>query len=634
METATPTLRHKAARHPRPETTAAGREAAGRWRRPGVAQATLVLVILGLLWRTVRYALCFPLWGDEAFVAVTLLERDFAGLSRPPEFYQVVPPAFLWGEWLVSRWLGAGECALRLIPYLAGVASLLLFRRFCRDVVIRRTALLAVALLAASYYPVRHSTEVKPYAVDMLVSLMLTVTGWAVYRRPESLGRWLALIATATAGVWCSYPAVFPAGAVAMLLGLRVIRVRSIREASLLALYCGSVAASWAVVFFYFAGPQARAAAFLTDLQTWRDAFPPIWQPWRLPWWLIRIHIGMMLAYPHGGHDFGSTATTLVVLAGCARIARRPARRPLLLLLLGPLTLAFVAAAMRRYPYGTSTRIMLYMAPAFCLLAGEGLMGLLLLKRRARIKPVMLAGLLAPFPIIGTACDVARPYMGFDNAIQRRVARFVSAYPVPGDHCVVFNGVTPPPPIPDLMITRWIQRVAVMRYYLQVYADVPIRWQPDPATLRLAPGGRLWLIVQRHGDNRFFSDEQLAAYQAALEARLGRPREIAPFFLPNEERWSIFVYRAASGDGQARRARGAEELGREVAFHAIGEDCDDLGVGAEPLRGDHGGPVIEARAGSDREPLADQATGSREGLVVGHVELDERGGVERPVDRR
>src|SRR5438445_1040312 len=83
---------------------------------PTVAQATLVTVVLGLVWRTVRYSLAFPLWGDEAFVAVNLLARDLAGLARPLEFFQVVPPGFLWAEWLVVDILGSGERPAPLIP--------------------------------------------------------------------------------------------------------------------------------------------------------------------------------------------------------------------------------------------------------------------------------------------------------------------------------------------------------------------------------------------------------------------------------------------------------------------------------------------------------------------------------------
>jgi hypothetical protein len=502
-------------------------------------------VILGLAWRTVRYALAFPLWGDEAFVAVTVLERDFAGLSRPPEFYQIVPPGFLWTEWLIVRWLGPGEWALRLVPYLAGVASLLLFWRFCRGVATRRTTLLAVAVLAASSYPVRHAAEVKPYAVDLLVSLILTSLGWATYRRPGSVRRWMALIAMAIVGVWCSYPAVFPAGGVAMLLGARAVRQGPRRAAVLWLAYGALLAASWTVMYVHFAGPQARTAAFLTELKTWRDAFPPVSQPWRLPGWLIEVHTGMMLAYPQGGHHFGSTLTTLLVIAGCVRMARRRARRPLLLLLLGPLALALVAAALRRYPYGTSTRIMLYMAPAFCLLAAEGIMAVLRLRHRARRGPIAIAGLLALVPLAGMARDAAWPYMGYDNVVHRRLAHQMTSLLEPGDRCAVFNGVTPPPAIPDLMITRWLQRVAVVRYYLLRYADVPIHWEPDPHTVRPAPGRRLWLIIQRHGDDRFFSEDRLAAYQAALEMRLGQPQFLDRLELANGESWTILVYSRA-----------------------------------------------------------------------------------------
>ena len=97
-----------------------------------------------------------------------------------------MPPGFLWAEWLVVRVLGSGERSLRLIPYLAGVVSLLLFWRFCRRVTTRRTVLVAVAIFAASFYPVRHATEVKPYAIDLLISLALTYLGWLTWRDVRS----------------------------------------------------------------------------------------------------------------------------------------------------------------------------------------------------------------------------------------------------------------------------------------------------------------------------------------------------------------------------------------------------------------------------------------------------------------
>ena len=61
-----------------------------------------------------RHALAFPLWGDEAFVAISLLTRDLDGLSRPLEYFQIWPPGFLWDEWLAVRAFGTSEWALRL----------------------------------------------------------------------------------------------------------------------------------------------------------------------------------------------------------------------------------------------------------------------------------------------------------------------------------------------------------------------------------------------------------------------------------------------------------------------------------------------------------------------------------------
>ena len=34
----------------------------------------VVLILLGIVWRTVRYLLQFPIWGDEAFVCVNFLD--------------------------------------------------------------------------------------------------------------------------------------------------------------------------------------------------------------------------------------------------------------------------------------------------------------------------------------------------------------------------------------------------------------------------------------------------------------------------------------------------------------------------------------------------------------------------------
>jgi hypothetical protein len=524
---------------------AALRSSTRRLGCPSLAQATLIVVVAGLFWRTVRYALAFPLWGDEAFVAVNFLTRDLVGLTRPLEYFQIAPPGFLLVEWLAVHAFGTGERALRLVPYLAGVASLVLFWRFCREVGSRRTGLLAVAMLAASFFPVRHSTEVKPYAIDLLVALMLIAAGWAVGRDLRSYRAWLALFGVTIVGVWCSYAAVFPAAGVALFLGARIVHERSIRLVALWLSYGLMMTLSWWIMFVTFADHQARAAHFLPLLETWRDAFPPLAEPWRLPWWLLDMHTGYMLAYPYGGNDFGSTLTTLLVVAGCIRMARRRARRPLLFLLLAPLPVALVAAALHRYPYGTSTRVMLYMAPAFCLLIGEGIMALLQLRRWTSRGPLIMAGLMALIPLVCTAFNVVSPYKAYDDVLHRSLASWVASRTAPGDQWVVFNGASPPPQVKDLMVMPWLQRVGGAHFYLLKYAPVPLRWEPAPETVQPNTGGKIWLIIQNHGDADYFPEDRLLAYQRAFDERLGRPLATTRFSLPHDESWSICEYSPA-----------------------------------------------------------------------------------------
>jgi hypothetical protein len=61
-------------------------------------RATWAFVALGLLVRMVRYLVVYPIWHDEAFLAVNFLDRGYRDLLRPLEYAQVSPILFLWIE--------------------------------------------------------------------------------------------------------------------------------------------------------------------------------------------------------------------------------------------------------------------------------------------------------------------------------------------------------------------------------------------------------------------------------------------------------------------------------------------------------------------------------------------------------
>ncbi len=504
-----------------------------------MAVATLAVVGAGVLFRAVRFAANWPLWGDEAFLAVSLITRDFAGLARPLEYFQIAPVGFLWVERAVIGLLGAGEWALRLVPFVAGLASLGLFWRFAGENLDRRAALMAVALFAASFYPIRHSTEVKPYATDLLLSLALTCLAHLAWRRPDSSRAWLALTAVSALGVWASYPLIFVAGGVGLTLAVRIRGGPSRRAVLLWAGFVGASLASWAVMYVATARPQSLSAPFYRDMPTWEDSFPPVLRPWELPWWLVKVHTGNMMAYPYGGNQFGSVATALLVLVGARVLWRRD--RALLGLLVSPIGPALIASAMHRYPYGTSARISLYLAPAICLLAGQGLATLivqLLPRRQARRALLGVPALLAAVAVAGAVVAAAMPYKGRVDATYRDLVRDLAAQARPGDRWIGFNGLDELPPIKGVMLMPWLAHAAQFHFYVLRDAPVPLAWSPDPFAATPAPSGRTWFLLNQVGFDRF-PRQLLGDHLRTLTDRLGPPDARSD---PIVDRESVIVY--------------------------------------------------------------------------------------------
>ena len=539
-----------------PALTVAARPVLGGRRRGvralTIARVTLVMVLIGLAWRTLRYALGFPIWGDEAFVAVNFMVRDYRGMIEPLVYGQIAPLAFMWVELAARQALGVSEWALRVLPFASGLVALVLYWRFARRTVPRSAALLAIGIFAASIYIVRHSAEVKPYATDLLVSLGLTMLAWSVWQRPGAVVRWVALVVLAGAAPWCSYPSLFVGGSVGVLLTWLAIRAVGGRSGAKSAtgerrnstsaaggrrytavpagvvvgwliyglVFCGSAAA----MYFLYAKPHADAAARVKEIPMWTLAFPPFDGVWKFLVWLVGIHTSEMFAYPHGAKPPGSIATFILAIIGAVRLWRT--QRPLLLLLLGPLPLTFIAAAMHAYPYGGSARTSLYMAPAICLLAGLGLFATLqrfLRGQKLRDALLIASAALAVFAVGGMVSDVWRPYYSLASLNSREAVREVARRTGASDRWVIFNADREVPYAPYLGAWRGVGGQFV--FDAVRFAPVPVVWAPPPESLTPVAGGRVWLLAYWAGGGKVtFPEEQFAAYLATATERLGEPQ--------------------------------------------------------------------------------------------------------------
>jgi hypothetical protein len=188
----------------------------GRFAQLTAAHWAGLFVALGVIVRLGRYLLAFPLSADEYQLAANLLDRGFRELLQPLQYNQVAPLGFLWVESAVVRLFGFSELSLRLFPFLCSIASLFLFRRVAGRLLHGLPMVLAVAIFAVAYYPIRYSAEVKPYACDAFCSLLLLSLSVEWWKAPGQT-RWLWWLAgLAPLALAVSFPAAFVCGGVSL----------------------------------------------------------------------------------------------------------------------------------------------------------------------------------------------------------------------------------------------------------------------------------------------------------------------------------------------------------------------------------------------------------------------------------
>lgn len=474
-----------------------------------------VLLGVHLLWRCVRWVQGFPIWGDEAFVAVNFWDRGYAELVRPLEYGQIGPLLWLWLEKAMFDLFGPWERALRLPAFFGGIGAALLFFRLAFQLLPTRAAVLGFAVFAASYYPVRHGAELKPYSTDLLVALAMYSLCWD-WLRDAACARWKkrTLVALTVLGPWISLPSMFVAGSCLTLLFLHDRRRAPMRYAA----WAVALGASALWMVAAFAGPHAESAAWLKEMAMWTPTFPPLAEPWKLPLWWLERHCGYMAAYPTGGRDWGSTLSFLLMVGGAVvwwrsgkRVAAsgaaeqdRAGLRMALALLTLPLAFNFLAAALERYPYGGSVRVSLYFAPAACLLMGSGLDALAARLGRRRDQPLLatplrdrvrlaLCAVLLLFAASGVVRDIVQPHK---LHADRRAAEFAAQLGEevrPGDRVLGYVWMREPG-VPGF----FEQGGSLARLRFQLRRELPavdVEWDaPSPAADERRGEGAVWIF--------------------------------------------------------------------------------------------------------------------------------------------
>ncbi|CAN5443870.1 hypothetical protein BH24GEM3_BH24GEM3_08660 [soil metagenome] len=358
----------------------------------------LILAALGfgVVLRLLQYAVNRSLWLDEALVLPSIIGRPLAELLNPGT-WGALPPGFLFLSRLSTIVLGSSEYALRLVPLLAGLASMFLFLAVARRYVSAHALPLAMVLFALSPFLIYYASDVKQYSSDAAVTLLLLLVAFELRARGITAKRAVAwcLIGLAAAGM--SMTALFVLIGVTGAMLVESIWRRDRRSAVALAAVVGAWALAFGVPYLLFvqgAGRNEYLQAF------WISGFMPFppqslsdlsWFPSTFAR-LFRDPLGVFDDAAIARGYYQSAAGMLVFTAGVVWMVLR--RRALLLMLLAPVAVTLVASGMRLYPFGgtgvTEGRVLLFLVPVFLLVMAEGAMQL---HRRlgGRLKVVSIA---------------------------------------------------------------------------------------------------------------------------------------------------------------------------------------------------------------------------------------------------
>jgi hypothetical protein len=400
----------------------------------------LGMLLLGAASRLCVYLLSFPIWRDEASLALNFVSRDFRGLLHELDNFQVAPLLFLWIEKAIYQYLGGSAALLRLPSVLAGVSALVLFWHLARRCLTPLPAALAVGILAVAQSPLHLAAMVKPYSFDLFAATLLLTLAVGYLRSPQCSGILAALALAIPFIVAASYPAIFVAGAV----GLVLLPV-AWRQGS-------PAGRGWFVAFnvlclltfaahLSFVGHEGHDPTLPTVQEFmsgfWQGGFLPR-QPLPALRWIVRCHTGHMLSYPlefNGGGLLG-----LLLAAAGVRALYRQRQLGLLALCLLPFAFNFAAAVLRRYPYAGDQRLEQHLVPGLCLLLGSGIADLIRRLPAGGSKRKYWASgvgcLLVVIALAETVNDTLHPYYDVEAAWAEDIGRHLRREVRPPDRIV------------------------------------------------------------------------------------------------------------------------------------------------------------------------------------------------------
>jgi len=409
--------------------------------RTFLRRLSLAAVALGCLLRIGQYLLDRSLWMDEAYLSLNILHRSFRGLCRALDYHQGAPIGFLLLEKSVVRLWGGSEYVLRLLPLLAGIASVILFYKLASKSLPARAVPVAAGLFAISPALIYYSSEVKQYSSDAAIAILLYCLTIEGSKSEWKAGRTALVAVVGAIVIWMSHSSVFVLVGIGLTISIALVLrkdwPRLMRVSFVGLCWMASLAVCYIVAL-------RKLASDGELLSYWNANFMPL--PPRSVAdfkWLVDSFFGFFST--SAGLKFGGLAALVFVLGSISMFRKSPER---LFLLLSPAVLTLLASGLHKYPFGG--RLTLFLVPPVLLLMAEGAEAL---RSSASASLPAVGGVLITLLLLdpGTYIlhhfakpntEIVQPGVMLPEEI-RPVVAYVRSHERPGDLVYVFYGAEP-----------------------------------------------------------------------------------------------------------------------------------------------------------------------------------------------
>lgn len=341
----------------------------------------LFAILFGVIIRCFQYLSNRSLWGDEASLALNIVDRSYLELLQPLDYNQAAPPGFLWIEKLAVQLFGNNEYALRFFPLIAGIASLFALYELAKRSVSLLALPIALILFATLKEPLYYATEVKQYSSDVMIGLLLYLLLTPLQNQLLTKTKILLIGGLGVVAIWLSHPAIF------ILVALEatnfILTPASSRKTVLINRL--SIYFIWVIGFAYLYFLTLANTAKNQNLQ---DAWKPEYPQSILDFTWLLTSLRRFFDQPLGFRIMHEVAI-LVFIIGSIILIRK--NKQMFLLLISPLVVTLIAAYFHKYPF--RSRLILFLTPFFILIIAEGV-AFLISQFNSHQKTKIIAGLI------------------------------------------------------------------------------------------------------------------------------------------------------------------------------------------------------------------------------------------------